>query len=132
MIRLLIFLMHYQSNAYNLNCPKASVACPSSDMMCIWIATRDQLGKHLTTYVFNTVKPSITQLQHLCEHLKDQENQQQNQISELANSNKQLDDQVKSQQNQIQELRKENKHIKDKLKTQQIHIAELFLTKKKP
>jgi hypothetical protein len=60
----------------NKTCPKVNISCSSADIKCPWTGSRDQLNQHLSTCMFNPLRPLITQLQK-------QINNQQTEIEQL-------------------------------------------------
>jgi predicted nuclease with TOPRIM domain len=106
----------------NEMCPKTSIQCTASDIMCLWTGMRDELEKHLNSCIFNSLKPLITQLQNSNQPINDQVKQQKTQIRELIKVNKQFNSKVKQQKTQIEELIRENTDLNGKINVQQLAI----------
>jgi FtsZ-binding cell division protein ZapB len=103
----------------NKGCLKVNVSCPSADIKCPWIGSREQLDKHLNTCIFNPLRPLITQL-------REQSSGQQTQIEQLRSENEQLKNQVNRQQTQMGALQNETQQLKNQMKPlggKHIHVV---------
>jgi hypothetical protein len=83
---------------YNENCPKAKVKCPSSDTMCTWTGTRDQLEEHLETCAINIIQPLMIAYQNKAQQSQDEINHERTQKESFMNQNKKLKDRLNKHQ----------------------------------
>jgi hypothetical protein len=99
----------------NKTCPKVNISCPSADIKCPWSGSRDQLNQHLSTCIFNPLRPLITELREQINGQQTQINEQQTQISRQQTQTEQLKTQINGQQSQINKQQTEIEQLKSQM-----------------
>ena len=65
-------------------CNKVEVPCPRADIKCPWKGSRDELEKHLSTCVYEQMRPMLGDLLSVNTRLNEENHKQQNQLEQLT------------------------------------------------
>jgi len=74
----------------NKFCPKATVQCRAADIKCPWKGPRDELDSHISTCVFEPLRPVLASLIAENQQLMDRVQTHDNEIKKLAQKMSQL------------------------------------------
>ncbi len=74
----------------NKFCPKATVQCQAADIKCPWKGTRDELDSHISTCIFEPLRPVLASLIAENRQLIDQVQKHDNEIKKLTKKMSQL------------------------------------------
>lgn len=96
-------------------CPTANVFCPSRDIKCPWVGTRDLLDNHLTTCAFKQCRPAIEPIIRENQELKEQVRQQTTRIKEHQDRIHQMEQHNLHSLMKIWECENENQQLEQEI-----------------